>query len=582
MPKIASLEKSVIEHIAAGEVIDRPAAVVRELLDNALDARADRIVIEVSDAGRRAIVVRDNGEGIAKDDLEQAIKRHATSKLRRFEDLYRTQTLGFRGEGLSSISLVSRLKIQSKEADAFEGYELSALGGDIEYLKPIGVPNGTHVLVHDLFFNTAARRKFLKSDSTEVGRILDVIERRAIGHHDVHLSLMIDGREVINWPKRRFRNARIADVLRVRSDYLDSSQYEKNGIVVDVCLTRADEKTISSPRSIYFVANARPFNDKLLMAALKRALYRSFDKDRYPRGVIFIEMNPQYLDINVDPQKTTLRFSKHQDLCQVVESAIYNHYGCAHRAYEIPAHAAMENITRVYQIKRHHDAAREDVVDYQKNLPQKNAKRRFWQDDDDSGFGAALAASHPLALEKQEATSVPVYIGQLLGYVEIFEFERTIYLIDEKKMRKAFNKRRLEEKIQNQGELNAKELDRAWVLPMELKRALVLQIKALKRLGFELEEFGDSLLLRRIAENIDEKTRKESVLAFLKDCAEKTLRNEKERFEACFMLMEFDVLSVNDMIDNWWSLPIREAVELEKQKISDFGICSIKEEILKA
>ncbi len=213
MSKIRILPEIISNKIAAGEVVERPASVVKELVENALDAESTKIVIEVERGGRRLIRVSDNGGGMGRDDALLALERYATSKIASDTDLFSIRSLGFRGEALPSIAAVSRLTIVTREKRSDAGTEIRVSGGKIEQVADIGAPPGTMITVENLFFNTPARRKFMKSVTTEMGHVADIVAAIALGRPEVYFRLMHDGRILKSWPAAVDRLDRVADVL---------------------------------------------------------------------------------------------------------------------------------------------------------------------------------------------------------------------------------------------------------------------------------------------------------------------------------------------------------------------------------
>ena len=222
MPRIRILPEILSNKIAAGEVVERPASVVKELVENAIDAGADRIGVEVENGGRRLIRVADNGSGMSRDDALLALERYATSKIRGDADLFAIQTLGFRGEALPSIAAVSRFVLATRRREDDAGTEIRVKGGKIESVKDAGIPPGTMITVRDLFFNTPARRKFMKTVATEMAHIGDGLASLALGHPPIHFDLQHDGRSLRRWPPATEPAERVAAVLgaRLRSDLL--------------------------------------------------------------------------------------------------------------------------------------------------------------------------------------------------------------------------------------------------------------------------------------------------------------------------------------------------------------------------
>jgi len=305
---IERLPDALIDQIAAGEVVERPASVLRELLDNAIDAAASRIDVEVRAGGVERLAVRDDGHGIPAEQVPLALQRHATSKIRRIEDLEGVGTLGFRGEALPSIASVSRFRLTSRPADALAGVQVEVVGGTAGKAREVGAPVGTRVEVEDLFFNVPARRKFLRTRRTESARLFDVLNRLALARPDVHLVLTGDGREQLNLPPSTGLRGRLAAVFgRTNADRLASLDRRGSLVRVHGFLSPPDLSR-STSAGLHLFVNGRSIRDRGLLGALRGGYRGLLEPGRFPLGVLFLEMNPALVDVNVHPQKAEVRF----------------------------------------------------------------------------------------------------------------------------------------------------------------------------------------------------------------------------------------------------------------------------------
>jgi len=306
---IQILAPDVASQIAAGEVVERPASVVKELIENALDAGATQITIRCLSAGKKLIEVSDNGEGIAGEELPLAIHRHATSKIRSAQDLWRITTLGFRGEALASIGSIARLTITSRTRHRDMGYRLMVEGGSEAQIQAIGAPLGTTVRVEDLFFNVPARLKFLKSDPTERHRIDAVVVEYALAFPQVQFQLIQDGRLSFSSSGNGERREILASLIGVdEARQLIEVNYEEadlriNGLISPPGLTR------SNRREIHLFVNRRPIQDSLLTSAVLQAYHTLLMVGRYPIVWLFLEIEPHKVDVNVHPTKAEVRFA---------------------------------------------------------------------------------------------------------------------------------------------------------------------------------------------------------------------------------------------------------------------------------
>lgn len=308
---VRQLSENVVNRIAAGEVVERPASVVKELVENALDAGATRIEIATDGGGRRLIRVTDDGAGMTAADLDLAVERHATSKLDG-DDLMQISTLGFRGEALPSIGAVARLAITTRHAGEPNAWTLNVDGGAKSAIKPAALTQGTRVEVKDLFYATPARLKFLKSDRSEGEAVRDVVRRLAMSRPDVAFTLASEDRTPTTWPGALpgapGRLARLADVLgaEFRGNSVEV-RAERDGVVVEgyaglPTLTRAN--TLGQ----YLFVNGRPVRDKLLIGVIRGAYADYLPRDRHPLVALFVTLPPREVDVNVHPAKTEVRF----------------------------------------------------------------------------------------------------------------------------------------------------------------------------------------------------------------------------------------------------------------------------------
>jgi DNA mismatch repair protein MutL len=322
MPRINQLSASVVNRIAAGEVIERPASVVKELLENSVDALANRIEVDIVDGGAELIRISDDGEGIHPDDLLLAVTTHATSKLSEADDLFRVQTMGFRGEALASIAEVSHFRLRSRQPDNDAGMELEVNGGVISPPRECGCPLGTTIEVKQLFFNTPVRRKFMRSSGTELGHICEQFTRIALANPRLHLVLRHNQKVVYELPAtdklldrlKLFYGAQLADQLIWVETTLNN--YRVWGYAAHPSQSKATRK------GEYLFLNGRWIQDRTLQHALTEAYRGLLMVGRYPITFLFLEMPPDEVDVNVHPTKAEVRFQDSQTLFRLLLSAL--------------------------------------------------------------------------------------------------------------------------------------------------------------------------------------------------------------------------------------------------------------------
>ena len=473
---IRILPDHIASQIAAGEVIERPASVVKELVENALDAGAHEITVEVKGAGKRLITVADNGSGIPRPELMLAVSRHATSKLSRAEDLVRIRTLGFRGEALASIGSVSRMRVASRTSEASLGAVLTVEGGKLGDLEETGQPAGTQITVQDLFYNVPARLKFLKSDSTERRHIEALVTRYALAYPLIRWELVVDEKPSLSTSGNGDRREVLAGLYGVDIakqmlvvDF-EEQDYKIHGFISPVSLTR------SNRREITIFVNGRWVQDSAVTAAVLKAYHTMLMVGRYPVAALFLEMPPEAVDVNVHPAKAEVRFREGDKVFSRVQRAV-------RRA--LLAYSPVPDLHT-----RQLWGSRQEAGDLQ--------DRSAWQ------MSAAIPVAENLP-EGQEPARIPIHTGtenadrlpllKLVGQVAatylVAEGPDGLYLIDQH----AAHERVLFETLMAQQQADSVPAQSLLepvnvVLPPEKTRLLEEQLPVLEKLGFQVEPFG--------------------------------------------------------------------------------------------
>ncbi len=328
MRKIKLLSPRLANQIAAGEVVERPSSVIKELLENSLDAGATRLEIDVEDGGIKLMRVRDNGGGIDKDDLPLALSRHATSKIYELDDLEAVATLGFRGEALASISSVARLALISSTTEDSAGWQVIAEGRDMEtQISPAPHPRGTTVEVRDLFFNTPARRKFLRTDKTEYTHLEDVVKRLALSRFDVAFNLRHNNRAIYSW---RAGDSQLEQERRVAQ--VCGPAFMENAVHIDIERNGlrlwgwVAQPTFSRSQADlqHFYVNGRAIRDKLVSHAVRQAYQDVLYHGRHPAFVLYLELDPATVDVNVHPTKHEVRFRDNRSVHDFIYSSLHH------------------------------------------------------------------------------------------------------------------------------------------------------------------------------------------------------------------------------------------------------------------
>ena len=480
---IKVLPEEIASQIAAGEVIERPASVVKELLENALDAGAGRIEITIEGAGRKKIVVYDDGSGIQAAELPLAVSRHATSKLSRSEDLFQIKSLGFRGEALASIASVSRLTLSSHAEDADVGARLRVEGGRVGEVEPDGIPRGTTVVVEDLFYNVPARLKFLKSERTERSRIAELVSRYALGYPGIRFQLSQDGRPILQTSgsgdrRQVFSGQYGPDLARqMLFVHADQDEIKIDGLISPTSVSRSNRNELA------FFVNGRWVQDPALSAAVLHAYHTLLMAGRYPLASLFIEIPPQMVDVNVHPAKSEVRFRERDRVFSAVQRAVRR----ALMAYSPVPELAAGDLWRSSNQAATGSRPWRDESPYgpRTDYPEKNQP--------------AEAEPAPTGQKAMASAGLPLLrpIGQVGAAYLIAEGPDGLYLIDQH----AAHERVLFEELTG---LNAARPDTQSLLtPVRVTLSpsqaelLLEQIAILGELGFDVEEFGPNTFLLR-------------------------------------------------------------------------------------
>ena len=319
---IVILDESIAGKIAAGEVIERPASVVKELMENSLDAGARRIDVEIREAGRGLIRVTDDGSGMSREDAVLALQRYATSKLRTAADLFSITTLGFRGEALPSVAAVSHLTLITRPEEAESATKLTVVGGEVIELEEAGAPVGTQIAVSRLFYNTPARLKFLRRDAAEVGQITETFTRFLFSHPETALRLRVDGREVIqHGGSPELRDAVLAAWGRAAAEAMLPVAQPGDAVSVSGIVSHPSQHRATRNRQFLFV-NRRWVRNRALTHALEEAYRGTLPERRHPAAVVLVEVDPHAVDVNVHPTKAEVRLSREPEVHHFVLGAL--------------------------------------------------------------------------------------------------------------------------------------------------------------------------------------------------------------------------------------------------------------------
>ena len=325
MARIHRLPPDLANQIAAGEVVERPASVVKELVENAIDAGASRVAIAVEFGGKQLIAVEDDGDGMTREDAELAVERHATSKIRTAVDLAAIRTLGFRGEALPSIASVSRFRLRTRARGELSGTEIRVDGGRAPVMAEVGAPEGTRVEVADLFFNLPARRKFLKADTAESAQVSRLVTQMALGYWEVGFTLQSGARRVLEAPPAGSLEARFFQIYGDRPDLVPVAKDAAGVSIRGVVAALSDQGPARGPQHVF--VNRRMVRDRTIAHAIQQAYSVATIKERSPEVHLFIELSPERVDVNVHPSKAEVRFLDQGLVHEILRRAIVDALG---------------------------------------------------------------------------------------------------------------------------------------------------------------------------------------------------------------------------------------------------------------
>jgi len=497
------LPSDLQNQIAAGEVVERPSSVIKELIENSLDAKATEVHIEIDGGGQNRILVQDNGQGLEPDDLPKALTRHATSKIARIEDLNQLSSFGFRGEALPSIASVSRLTMGSIVPNQTEGFQVSLEFGKIVDQGPVPLRQGTYVTVRDLFRNTPARLKFLKKTATESKRCLDIVYKMGLAHLDCAFTLISNEKNTVSFPKDQSLEERlqhmwpgqITDKLRPVSS--SNKDFHLSGVIgsPETAQGRADR--------IFFYVNTRPVQDKLLLAALRQAYSGSLLSREYPQAVLLLDIPPREADINVHPAKAEIRFRNEKDIFSFVHQGVKATLSSYQSSLSpLPAHEHFQSGNTERQNPRHTFQTFENIS--QPYLKETRAKSYSTPDnpsplsetkgDNLQKEKISIQSSSKISSDSQNNISGLVYLGQVsYCYLLLKDQRQDLLLLDQH----AAHERILYHLFKTTGEDGSQQL---LALPMELylhpaEQYRLEQITTfLRRLGFSFDFDQKSLM----------------------------------------------------------------------------------------
>ena len=485
MGKIHRLPSDLANQIAAGEVVERPASVIKELVENSIDAGARRIAITVEFGGKKLIRVEDDGEGMDPDDARLAIERHATSKLRRADDLERIATLGFRGEALPSIASVSRFVLRTRARGAAAGTEIRVDGGAVTAVAEAGLPAGTSIEVGDLFYNLPARRKFLKSDGAEGAQVSRIVTQLALCYPEIGFTLTSSGRKVLQCPPVAALRDRLYQLYGEREDLVEVKRDSGEMKVVGYVAALAEQGPTRGPQNVF--VNRRVVKDRTIAHAIIDAYSVASIKERSPEVHLFIDMPLDAVDVNVHPTKAEVRFREQSYVHQVIRRTLGDALGRG------PAPALTLESPRFEMPQA---STLPLPAGFAPTFPSRWAPPAGHSAPAPPGVDAtAPLAEQEIAAGPDAAAGTPIRpmipLGQFRDTFIIAVDEEGICIIDQHVAHERVLFERITERLSS-GRLQSQRLLEPMLvaLPASGRQALLAHAADLDRLGFEIEEFG--------------------------------------------------------------------------------------------
>ena len=568
MARINVLPKEIYQLIAAGEVVERPSSVVKEMIENSLDAGAKNITIEIKNGGSTYIRITDDGCGIERDDVRKVFISHATSKISKKDDLNSIATLGFRGEAMASISAVSKVELLTKSENEEIGTRYEIAGGEELEFDDAGCPNGTTIVVRDIFFNTPARMKFLKKDVTEGNQVAGIVDRMAISHPEISFRFIRDGKQVLITSGNGDLKSTVYSVLgKEMSDSLMSVDYSFN----DMRIMGFVSKPTASRKSRagqYFYINNRIVKSKTAMAALEQAYKNTIMVGRFPACVLNIELNPAQVDVNVHPAKTEVRFANEKPIFDLVYYAVKTAIENDRTVKEVEfkenpiyrqesKNVYQNNDNKSFQAKFDFFKKKDEPPSQQviKTKPREN----FWQVEapkpeykiardekpkarvdinieyeEPEEISTAKSEDAPkeqdiekvvITDEKDNENFIPNFklIGEAFKTYLIVEIENELYFID----KHAAHERMNFERFKAQATVETQMLLAPVVVNLTKDEFIAISenVELIKKCGFELEEFGESqIIVRAIPSLVDG----DSVKDLMLEIAQKLLEHKTD------------------------------------------------------
>lgn len=526
---IKELDQGTINQIAAGEVVERPSSIVKELLENSIDAGATRISVEIEEGGTKSIRITDNGKGINKEDIRIAFLRHTTSKIKTAMDLLTVSSLGFRGEALSSIAAVCQVELLTRTADAMEGIRYRIEGGKEVGFEEIGIPVGTTFIVNNIFFNTPARRKFLRTAQTEAGYVSDIIEKIALSHPEIAISFKSNGKIKIHTSG----NGNLKDVIysiygrEITENILEINE-ENDFMKISGYIGKAIISKGNRTFENYFI-NGRYIKSNIISKAIEDGYKFILMQHKYPFTVIDFTIKPEYLDVNVHPSKMELRFRKSESIYPMISECINDALIEKPNIIDVTFEKNVEKAEQIKYVPEPFENKRQDIVNSINNKlsndNSSNVKYDFYNFgegpkelnmtpsefgnntlQEDVNYNATANSVHNITNNKmvqrelteeydnflsEVAKPKHKIIGQVFDTYWIVEYNDKMYIIDQHAAHEKVMFESLMKKLENK-EISSQMINPPIILSLSMSESQLLEkyLENFKNIGFQIESFG--------------------------------------------------------------------------------------------
>ncbi|MCF8008633.1 MAG: DNA mismatch repair endonuclease MutL [Halanaerobiales bacterium] len=514
MKDIIQLPEKVANQISAGEVIERPASIVKELIENSIDADCSKITVRIIDGGKKEVQVVDDGTGIKPDQVKLAFARYATSKIENADDLFSLSTLGFRGEALASISSISQVEIITRHQDQLKGKKLVIKGGKIIEEKTVGAPIGTNITVSDIFYNTPARFKYMKTARTEFRHISNILNKEVISFPNINFKFYHENKQLLDTPgSGKVKDAIYSVFGKEMTDNLiyikDDDQFVNiEGYIGLPSFSRA------SRIHQYFYVNGRSVESNLLAKALENGYKGYLDKSKNPIAFLFITLNPILVDVNVHPTKRSVKFSRYQTIMDVIKSSVKTKLNTVNTVKNIEFNSVSNNKT--YKNTK-------DNKEKQRNESNKQIKEQLFKGTNNNNQyynGKKTIIKNynnkrdDIDLELEFGLKIKKILGQLYNTYILLETEEGLYLVDQHNGHEKIIYNKLIQKYNNNLDIKSQSL----ITPINIELSnteldLVLDNREVfKELGIYYEQFGPkSIIVNEIPTYLKDKNQKEIV-----------------------------------------------------------------------